>query len=129
MKIKEIYSISDNFELSDNLDKKYYSILNKEKNELNVSDVYFMLRQSILPDLARERNIELLLNNPLAGEMYEGQLLEILIEDIKSYSEQRDEFLNFKNQFSEKVASIIWEDDFEKEEFEGIYRQFKEAIK
>ena len=109
--------------------KKYYSILNKEKNELNVSDVYFMLRQSILPDLARERNIELLLNNPLAGEMYEGQLLEILIEDIKSYSEQRDEFLNFKNQFSEKVASIIWEDDFEKEEFEGIYRQFKEAIK
>ncbi len=60
-------------------DKKYYSILNKEKNELNVSDVYFMLRQSILPDLARERNIELLLKVLLRSLKIKRALSELRI--------------------------------------------------
>jgi len=79
--IKEIYSIDQNIQTdkSDSpLDHWYDRLINKKVSELDLEDVSRMLGQHVLIDLGIEKAIEILSEDPLAGEMYDGHLLKLL---------------------------------------------------
>ncbi|HWO95758.1 contact-dependent growth inhibition system immunity protein [Fictibacillus sp. Mic-4] len=77
--IREIYNITT-FEKETvySLDSWYQNLLNKRAEEIDINDVSKMIRQNIFTDLAIKKAIEFLEKDPLAGELYDGQLLEIL---------------------------------------------------
>ena len=78
--IKNIYGISDDFLPNDDYDEWYKVMLNKRIIDLNSKDVYRMIRQEILVELAIEVICIMLCDNIMVGEMYEGQFLELLSE-------------------------------------------------
>lgn len=96
--IKDIYNISQR-ELKSKyaLDIWYYTLLEKVVTEINITDICRMLRQDIFIELAIERALEHLKQKPLIGDVYDGQLLELLsLVDaikIKEYEEFIKELL------------------------------------
>lgn len=88
-RLSEILNIKNKeIDIKSNLDKWYVTLLNKTMEEVDIKDISRMLRQDILIDLAVNKAVEILKENPLAGEMYDGQLLEILYSvDVNKYKE------------------------------------------
>ena len=79
--IKELFGL----EYDTNPENNNYSLptwfnkmIDKTPEELSEDDIGIMLRQDICFDLAFEKAIELLENNPLAGYQYEGEILSSL---------------------------------------------------
>lgn len=60
------------------LDRWFYEMVQKNVNMLTITDVSHMLRQEVYLDIAIPLAWKYLLNNPLCGEMYDGQMLELL---------------------------------------------------
>lgn len=56
------------------------SVLNKKISELNLRDISTMLRQDLYADIAMPIAWNILLRSPFEGEMWDGQLLEIVVE-------------------------------------------------
>jgi len=56
------------------------SVLAKRPSELNLRDLSTMLRQDLYADIALPIAWESLLRSPFEGEMWDGQLLEIVVE-------------------------------------------------
>ncbi|EAF0279025.1 hypothetical protein CDP55_02590, partial [Listeria monocytogenes] len=68
-KIKDIYHIDDSFSIDNEKYNKWLkSLLNKTRGEITENDVYTMLLQQELEDLAIEKAIEFIKIDPLAGE-------------------------------------------------------------
>ncbi|MBY0595210.1 contact-dependent growth inhibition system immunity protein [Bacillus bingmayongensis] len=127
--IKDIFRINDDFGVNCKYDKKYKEILNKTVDDLTVSDIYFLIRQDILKDLAIKRAIYFIKENPLAGEMYPSQLLEILSENMSDCSNvHRNEFFELEESIQKYIKNITWEDDVEKQDFYDIYKRFKKEL-
>lgn len=77
-KIKDIWGcsyIESGVELYP-LQKWYNQLIDKKVSEIEVSDVLRMIRQNEFIDIAIQRAVKFLKENPFAGEMYEGELLE-----------------------------------------------------
>lgn len=80
-KIKDLYSCSEiNQEQLYPLQKWFNEVINKNYDELNLCDVLKMLRQKMFLELAVNKAIYFLLDDPFVGELYEGQLFETLTE-------------------------------------------------
>lgn len=97
------------------LDEWYNSMILKKASELNILDISRMLRQDIYADIALPQILKVLYVDPLEGEMYEGQLLELMINYIKSHSEFKDEinYYQLKQTINKEIANIEW--DFEED--------------
>ncbi|HAO6469370.1 TPA: hypothetical protein IQC35_002919, partial [Listeria monocytogenes] len=99
-KIKDIYHIDDSFS-SDNekYNKWLKSLLNKTKDEITEKDVYTMLLQQELEDLAIEKAIEFIKIDPLTGEMWDGQFLEqlagISADKLVAYKEELQKLIPY----------------------------------
>jgi L-fucose isomerase-like protein len=93
------------------LDKWFIEILQKKVSELNLLDVSRMLRQEIYPDIAVPLTWKILKENPFEGEMYDGQLLELLVRYLMNNQEQKDEisYINFKDTLYDKINKYEWE--------------------
>jgi CDI immunity proteins len=93
------------------LDKWFIEILQKEISELNLLDVSRMLRQEVYPDIAVPLTWKILKENPFEGEMYDGQLLELLIRYLMNNQEEKDEiaYINFKDTLDDKINKYEWE--------------------
>ncbi|MGY3779296.1 contact-dependent growth inhibition system immunity protein [Isobaculum melis] len=79
--------------------KIYKEILNKKEEDLTESELYFLVRQDLLKELAIKNTFIVVMRNPLAGEMYQGQFLEILTENIDIFgSKFKNEILIILNQ-------------------------------
>lgn len=60
------------------LDRWFQQLIQKRVSELTILDISRMLRQNIFLDIAIPMARQWLNNDPNAGEMYEGQLAELL---------------------------------------------------
>ncbi|EAG6101193.1 hypothetical protein Q8E58_002162 [Listeria monocytogenes] len=129
-KIKDIYHIDDSFS-SDNekYNKWLKSLLNKTKDEITEKDVYTMLLQQELEDLAIEKAIEFIKIDPLTGEMWDGQFLEqlagISADKLVAYKEELQKLIPY---IDIQIKEPLWDFEFEREDFISRYMKFKDKV-
>lgn len=104
------------------LDQWFTKMIMKEENELNILDISRMLRQDLFPDITIPLVWKILNENPFEGEMYEGQLLELLIRYlIKNPKKKNKEDYNvFKNRIASKKFEHFKDDLESKEDYEKL---------
>ncbi|WP_078576513.1 contact-dependent growth inhibition system immunity protein [Salipaludibacillus agaradhaerens] len=114
MKIQDNYYFKKRREQDNSpLDEWYNTLINKDVNEIDVFDLCKMIRQNILIDLAVNKATEVLRTNPLEGDVYDGQLIELLYSiDYKEIKEHT----NSLQKILQKVKQTIEIDDFMCEE-------------
>ncbi|MDR1002766.1 MAG: hypothetical protein LBL82_05815 [Oscillospiraceae bacterium] len=87
--IKEHYGfIYDKGDFKSSLTEWYNNLIDKTYGELDVQDVTRMLRQSILPDVAIQRAIELFEIDPFCGELVDGDILRIIVENWNTIKDE-----------------------------------------
>lgn len=125
--IKEIFSIDQNIQtdMSDSpLDHWYDRLINKNVNEIDLEDVSRMLGQHVLIDLGIEKAIEILSEDPLAGEMYDGHLLKLLYtietNNFRDLSQLKRILQTIKSSFSQ----FEWADEEDQEEYAVLLELF-----
>jgi len=116
-RIKQVYELEyDESGFNSGLVEWYNSMIDKSIEELEVEDVARMIRQNILPKLAIDKAIEIFGNDPRAGELYEGEVLEVLCLSIERKiidSEQFERLATLVVTLDEKIKSIEFEDEEE----------------
>lgn len=130
MKIKEIYGLHEVTIIgSEKYDIWYNKLLNKEENEITVNDVYTMLTQKVLEDVAIKKALAFVEADPLAGEMWDGQILEQLSklskEKLFPYKVGLERLLIV---VEAAIDDTLWDFAFEKEEFLNCLNSFRVAV-
>lgn len=80
--ISELYNVKE-IKLNKNstsLESWFNSVIYKNITQITLSDVLRMIRQQLFLEIALEKAIELLKNNPFVGEYYSGELFEHLLK-------------------------------------------------
>lgn len=129
-KIGEIYGLYQNLE-EDNqkyaLDRWYSQLIHRTVDEIDLEDITRMISQNILIELGIEKAIEMLFNDPTAGEMYEGQLLELLYSaEIQSYK-SRLQLKVLLEHISNEVSKLELSDE-DKSEYYELLKKFTEKV-
>ncbi len=126
-KIKEIYDLKyDPSEYS--LSIWYNALIDKSIAELNSLDIYRMLTQRLLVDLAIDKAIEHLSVNPFVGYFWDGQFLELI---LKEGSVDLKKSINYSllnsiiAKAEEEYMNYDWLDIKNKEKFLTILNEFK----
>ncbi|MBC1479029.1 contact-dependent growth inhibition system immunity protein [Listeria seeligeri] len=129
-KIKDIYHFDDSFPIVDEkFDNWLKELLNKTEDEVTENDVYTMFSQHELEDLAIKKAIEFIQEDPLAGEMWDGQFLEQLAKEPTDKLEKYKEMLKELSSYVENnIDDSMWDFDFEKEEFMEKYDKFRNIV-
>lgn len=78
----------------------YNQLLDKRTDEINLRDIFRMINNDILPELAIEKAIDAFIENPFDGEMMDGQLLELFVNKSTM-------FFDSKNSRLSKMVNII----------------------
>lgn len=108
------------------LDEWFYNMVQKSESELDILDISRMLRQKVYLDIAIPLAWERIMENPFCGEMYDGQLLEILLRVLIS-STKNDWYRNYillKKDISIKVEEHEWDSSEEKEEYKSLIKNW-----
>jgi len=97
----------------------YNKLIDKTEEELDAADVRRMIRQDILSEVAIKKAIELFMSNPYGGEMWDGELLSILVTcdyDFEACTQQ--DSLSFVVTEAEKeMYDFVWCTDDDRELF------------
>lgn len=111
------------------LQKWYNQLLDKRIDEIDVSDVLRMIRQNEFIDIAIIKAIDYLKDNPFAGDMYEGELLEKLSEiDTSCLIAYFDEVKSILSRALDESKRHEWLCEEEKEEYEAVINSFSRKI-
>lgn len=129
-KIKDIYHIDDSFSIDNEKYNKWLkSLLNKTKDEITEKDVYTMLLQQELEELAIEKAFEFIKIDPLTGEMWDGQFLEqlagISADKLVAYKEELQKLIPY---IDIQIKEPLWDFEFEREDFISRYMKFKDKV-
>ena len=112
------------------VDEWFNSIMEKTKDQLDVSDVSRMLRQKICSRVAIKRAIEMLSDDPFIGEMFEGQLMFNLCMGKEKYLKL---FYHQMEPVLENAAVMAkshnWSSQEQKEEYLDVVANFSRKIK
>lgn len=115
-------------DITDPLGKWFVTLLDKTIDELNINDIYRMLRQDILIEVAVNKSVEFLKENPFAGEMYDGQLLEVLYSvDTNRYKAEIEEVKAILIAISSNrtaISTFEWIDDENCKEYLEVLEKF-----
>lgn len=114
---KEIEITSVDRKAPSPLEKWYKELLNKSEEELTILDISRMLRQNVKLETAIPAAMELLINDPFEGEMYEGELLKHLANALQKTTTDIDHA---------KLRAIIDKADSEKETYDWGLSENKE---
>ena len=130
-KIKNIYGCS-NIEAEGELyplQKWYNQVIEKTISEITIADVLRMMRQNEFVELAISRAIDYLKDNPFAGELYEGELLEkVSMFDINQIRDYSDEIRNILEIALKENEVYEWLNEDERMAFKKIVNSFSEKI-
>lgn len=124
-KIKEVKL--DSLKKESQLDKWYFTMIQKSVDELSLLDISRMLRQNIYLDIAIPLTWKKLLENPFCGELYDGQLLELLVRVVQQDPEikRTNFFEQYKADIEKKINDHEWNNDEEKEEYISLVKQLE----
>lgn len=112
------------------LDKWFYEMVQKNINMLTIGDVSHMLRQEICLDIAIPLAWEQLFHNPLCGEMYDGEMIELLTRVFinNPSAKKADLYVAFEKKVKYMYETYEWDNDCEKEEYEKIISKFRQLF-
>ena len=112
------------------LDKWFSKMVNKTTDKLDILDISRMIRQDIYVDIALPIALKMIQDDPFNGEMYNGQLLELVERYLtKSPEYLKDfDFNSLLKKIDRKILVHIWEDDADKEAYMGTVEKFKNLI-
>lgn len=130
-KIKDIYQCKpEKTDIDDPLVKWYNSVIEKDVSQLTKGDAARCIRQNVFVETAAEAILGYLLDNPLAGDMFEGELMEKAAQIdsgiLKKYSSAVSEILNKSYLLLE---DHIWDFTEDRQEFYESVRKLEAAIK
>ena len=129
--IKEMYCLQQSIQETKQeyaLDNWYNRLISKTVDEIDIQDTSRMLSQNIFVELGIKRAIELLSIDPLAGEMYDGQLLELL------YSIDLNEFKDLSQlklllqQINNSLPDLEWSNEEDKKEYIELLTNFMKKM-
>jgi len=130
-KLKEIYEydyIPNDSEIYP-LQEWFNTILEKTEDELTIADVCRMLRQRMCSKCAMKRAVDLLREDPFAGEIYEGQLMSTLYGSKEKYlCLFYADILPILENAEVLSLSHKWANEEEKSEYLKIAEAFKQKI-
>ena len=116
-KIKDIYNCKT-LSGDDPLVIWHNEIIEKRPDELSVLDVARCVRQKLFLEVAYEKLLKFLLQDPYAGDLYAGELLEKASEVDKEYiKKHRDEITEIVNLADEFAKAHEWESIDDKLEY------------
>lgn len=123
MKIKELYGCE--YESSEEelypLQNWYNQLIDKTIQDITPGDVARMLRQKMFPGLAMTKAIELLRENPFAGELYEGEILAAIAGmEASITASDKKELQSVLKDANERMAEHEWTYNGEEDEFKEI---------
>ncbi|GKV56658.1 hypothetical protein NCCP2222_26050 [Sporosarcina sp. NCCP-2222] len=126
MKIRDIYQLSQG-EVREEyaLEDWYNSLINKDISELDIIDLCRMIKQNVFIELAIDKAIGFLKLNPLEGDVYDGQLLELLFSvDMEKITEQKETLKAVLMDVKENVEldDFLSDDDFN--EYQDLVEKF-----
>ncbi|MGG4193017.1 contact-dependent growth inhibition system immunity protein [Paenibacillus jamilae] len=128
-KIKEIYFLNQNETESEyTLDIWYNKLINKTVGEIEVVDVTRMLSQNVLINLGIKKAMDILFDDPLAGEMYEGQLLELLYSIDLNKFEDLSQLKLLLQKISAILPNLEWFDEEDQKEYRDLLINFVKKI-
>ena len=130
-KIKDIYEceyIDADGEMYP-LQEWHNRLIDKRICELEISDILRMIRQNEFIDIAILKAVGYLKENPFAGDMYEGELLEKLSDvNINALIGYIDDIKDILSNALVKNREYEWLIDEERAEFERVIMQFSDSI-
>ena len=129
--LRKIYNFEYyNGDFQSSLTKWYNKVIDKSIDELNVTDVFRMIRQNILKDIAVYRAIELFLTDPFDGEMQDGDLLALLVscgaEVVKS--KQIEPLVAMILKLENEISDFDWANENSKLLFERNVSALKNIL-
>lgn len=128
-KISKILNISEEIDGKCEMDKWYISLLGKTIEEIDVKDIYRMLRQDILMEIAVPKAFEMLQEDPLTGEMYDGQLLEMLYSvDVNKYEKSVDKVKGILGKINGNISTFEWMSDEDSKDYLEILEKFLKKL-
>lgn len=93
----------------DRLGMWYIEFYNKQCDDITVLDIIRMLNQGILVEVAVKIAVEHLYEEPLAGEMYDGQLMEALFSiDLNQYNKLLEDVKKMITYISLNLNELDW---------------------
>lgn len=112
------------------LDKWFYEMVQKREDDLTIKDISHMLRQEIYLDIAISKAWEKIIENPLCGEMYEGQMLELLARVLTKEEnlKEKELYTAFEKNLIQEYEKITWDNDYDKKEYEKIVADFRKIF-
>lgn len=126
MTLKEILHI-DNSTGNDNspLGQWYKEVINKPLEDITIGDYSRMLRQNVLLQLAVPNTLSILFDNPFEGEMYDGEMLELLIRVIKANKGlvTQKNLQELLMTAKKEIDRYEWESERDKEEYSLLLKE------
>ncbi|MHA7578857.1 contact-dependent growth inhibition system immunity protein [Paenibacillus vandeheii] len=129
--IKEIYSLNQNIQTEESeypLDQWYDRLIDKSIDEVDLEDVSRMLAQNVFMDLGIKQALEILKDDPLAGEMYDGHLLKILYSIELNQFEDLAQLASLLQDINRNLSNIEWADEEDQEEYTELLTNFLKKI-
>ena len=108
--------------------KWHNKVVKMTASEITIADISRMLRQKIFLEIAIDKAIMTLKNNPFAGELYTGELLSSLLETDRDILENKKADIAEIIRIAEKNWNdVAWGYPEEKDEFKELVIRLKEA--
>jgi hypothetical protein len=129
--IKEIYSLQQNTQTEESeypLDQWYNRLIDKTIDEIELEDVSRMLAQNVFMDLGIKKALEILKDDPLAGEMYDGHLLKILYSIELNQFEDLSQLASLLQDINRNLSNIEWADEEDQEEYTELLTNFMKKL-
>ncbi|WP_054950855.1 contact-dependent growth inhibition system immunity protein [Numidum massiliense] len=107
------------------LEKWYSTFIEKTVDDIDVNDVYRMIGQNVLIDLGVEKAIQFLKEDPLAGELYDGQFLELLYElDRSVYADKVETLTELTTSIMDNLDDLGWIGEEDAKEYTDLLEKF-----
>ncbi|WP_217366269.1 contact-dependent growth inhibition system immunity protein [Brevibacillus sp. HB2.2] len=130
-RIKDIYFLSENQQKAEApyaLDEWYNRLINKTVDEVDVKDICRMLSQNIFIDLGIKKAWEILEEDPLAGDIYDGQLLELLYKIELDRFDDLTSVGKLLHHIHTRVPHLEWLSDEDQQEYTDLLIKFKRKV-
>ncbi|MGG4483985.1 contact-dependent growth inhibition system immunity protein [Paenibacillus illinoisensis] len=128
--IQELYGLNQRKESEQDyaLDYWYNQLITKTVDKIDIEDASIMLSQRLFVELAIEKAIEFLLVDPLAGEKYDGQLLELLyFIDLNEFNDL-PRLKNLLHRINSNLMNIEWFDEEDKKDYCKLLDEFTKKV-
>ncbi|UPK43942.1 contact-dependent growth inhibition system immunity protein [Paenibacillus pabuli] len=129
--IKEIYALNQNIQTEESeypLEQWYNRLIDKRIDEIDLEDVSRMLAQNVFMDLGIKKALEILKDDPLAGEMYDGHLLKILYSIELNQFEDLSQLASLLQDINRNLSNIEWADEEDQEEYTELLTNFMKKL-